>query len=195
MNVQETLDKFTRFFDNFLNDAGQPKYPRLLRLVFSGREGLREIEKERRESARIYTHMHICICKGVYEYIKIAKQVQPCSMSTLKRLCTFQQARDSGESHLDIDCKDLMQHDRALYLQLVRYPQEVITIFDMGLADRYDQLFHEVPDVPLQVRTFNLAMQTTMRELNPEGMHAFIWLTAPFAIHEEKEEPIDHEEE
>lgn len=115
VNVQDTTDKFKRFFNNFLNEAGQPKYPRLLRL-----------------------------------------------------------AHDSGESFLDIDCNDLLEHDRGLYTQLVRYPQEVIVIFDAALAELYEHEFRETPLVPLQVRTFNLAAVTSMRDLNPEDIDQLI---------------------
>ena len=61
------------------------------------------------------------------------------------------QARETGESYLDVDCADLLDHDRPLYLQLVRYPQEVFKIFDIALADRYEQQFRETPPVPMQV--------------------------------------------
>eukprot|EP00047_Mylnosiga_fluctuans_P002952 m.226726 g.226726 ORF g.226726 m.226726 type:complete len:825 (+) comp11469_c0_seq1:44-2518(+) len=115
VNVQDTMAKFTRFFSNFLNEQGQPKYPRLLTL----------------------TH-------------------------------------ESGESHLDLDCNDLLESDRSLYHQLVRYPQEVITIFDMAIADRYESMFHEAPTVPLQVRTYNLAQVTSMRQLNPEDIDQLV---------------------
>ncbi len=57
----------------------------------------------------------------------------------------------SGQSFLDIDCSDLRSHDNELYLQLVHYPQEVITIFDMALAECYNATFDDRPEIPLQV--------------------------------------------
>lgn len=64
---------------------------------------------------------------------------------------SVRQARANQDMFLDVDSGDIQQHDRPLYLQLVRYPQEIIIIFDMALGERYEHLFGESPKTPMQV--------------------------------------------
>lgn len=72
-----------------------------------------------------------------------------------------------GES-LDVDAHDVFNYDSDLYTKMVRYPLEVLAIFDIVLMDmvsRINPLFEK----HIQARIFNLKTSTSMRNLNPSG--------------------------
>lgn len=85
----------------------------------------------------------------------------------------LEQVHEQNEFYLDLDCRDLRDADMALYDQLIRYPQEVIPVFDMVLQEKYVEMFRADPEAPLQVRTHSLDGVSTMRDLNPEGKPAW----------------------
>lgn len=73
-----------------------------------------------------------------------------------------------GES-LEVDAHDVFDYDNDLYNKMVRYPLEVLAIFDIVLMDmvsRINPLFEK----HIQARIFNLKTSTTMRNLNPSGL-------------------------
>lgn len=72
-----------------------------------------------------------------------------------------------GDS-LDVDARDVFDHDPDLYTKMVRYPLEVLAIFDlvlMNMVSRINPMFEK----HIQTRIFNLRSSTSMRNLNPSG--------------------------
>jgi len=84
------------------------------------------------------------------------------------------EAKSSDTSHIDLDCMDLYAHKPQMYQQLVRYPQEVVPIFDEVLQSVYERDVEPDTSQQMQVRTFNLKESTNMRELNPSDIDQLI---------------------
>ncbi|XP_073285265.1 DNA replication licensing factor MCM4-like [Primulina huaijiensis] len=79
-----------------------------------------------------------------------------------------------GDS-LDVDAHDVFDYDSDLYLKMVRYPLEVLAIFDIVLMDmvsRINPLFEK----HIQARIFNLRSSTSMRNLNPSDVEKMVSL-------------------
>ncbi|XP_075493122.1 DNA replication licensing factor MCM4-like [Primulina tabacum] len=79
-----------------------------------------------------------------------------------------------GDS-LDVDAHDVFDYDNDLYLKMVRYPLEVLAIFDIVLMDmvsRINPLFEK----HIQARIFNLRSSTSMRNLNPSDVEKMVSL-------------------
>ncbi|XP_058756779.1 DNA replication licensing factor MCM4-like [Vicia villosa] len=77
-----------------------------------------------------------------------------------------------GES-IDVDARDVFDHDPDLYTKMVRYPLEVLAIFDMVLMNmvtRMKPLFEK----HVQARIYNLKTSTSMRNLNPSDVERMI---------------------
>lgn len=73
-----------------------------------------------------------------------------------------------GAESLDIDAHDVFEYDPDLYNKMVRYPLEVLAIFDIVLMDlvaRIDPLFEK----HIQTRIHNLKSSVCMRNINPSG--------------------------
>ncbi|XP_057966145.1 DNA replication licensing factor MCM4 [Malania oleifera] len=79
-----------------------------------------------------------------------------------------------GDS-LDVDAHDVYDYDTDLYTKMVRYPLEVLVIFDIVLIDmvsRINPLFEK----HIQPRIFNLKTSTSMRNLNPSDIEKMVSL-------------------
>ncbi|KAJ8498346.1 hypothetical protein OPV22_008898 [Ensete ventricosum] len=79
---------------------------------------------------------------------------------------------EGGES-LDVDAHDVFDYDPDLYGKMVRYPLEVLAIFDIVLMDlvaRIDPLFEK----HIQTRIFNLKSSVCMRNLNPSDIEKMV---------------------
>ncbi|XP_041998995.1 DNA replication licensing factor MCM4-like [Salvia splendens] len=79
-----------------------------------------------------------------------------------------------GDS-IDVDAHDVYDYDSDLYTKMVRYPLEVLAIFDMVLMDmvgRINPLFEK----HIQARIFNLKSSISMRSLNPSDVEKMISL-------------------
>ncbi|KAH6767202.1 Minichromosome maintenance family protein [Perilla frutescens var. hirtella] len=79
-----------------------------------------------------------------------------------------------GDS-LDVDARDVYDYDSDLYAKMVKYPLEVLAIFDMVLMDmvgRINPLFEK----HIQARIFNLKSSTSMRNLNPSDVEKMVSL-------------------
>ncbi|XP_058079243.1 DNA replication licensing factor MCM4 [Magnolia sinica] len=77
-----------------------------------------------------------------------------------------------GES-LDVDAQDVFDYDPDLYNKMVRYPLEVLAIFDivlMDMASRINPLFEK----HIQARIFNLRSSVSMRNLNPSDIEKMV---------------------
>lgn len=72
-----------------------------------------------------------------------------------------------GES-LEVDAHHVFDYDNDLYNKMVRYPLEVLAIFDIVLMDMVSRI-NPLFDKHIQARIFNLKTSTTMRNLNPSG--------------------------
>lgn len=73
---------------------------------------------------------------------------------------------------IDVDAADLYEYDQDLYNKMVRYPLEVLAIFEivlMDIASGRNPLYEK----HVQVRVFNLRNSTSMRMLNPSGYQIY----------------------
>ncbi|KAF3323012.1 DNA replication licensing factor MCM4 [Carex littledalei] len=78
-----------------------------------------------------------------------------------------------GAESLDIDAHDVFEYDPDLYNKMVRYPLEVLAIFDIVLMDlvaRIDPLFEK----HIQTRIHNLKSSVCMRNLNPSDIEKMV---------------------
>ena len=77
---------------------------------------------------------------------------------------------ESQVLNLNIDCQDLycFEPTRKLYVQLIRYPQEMIPIMDLVVDQVFKRQFGErsLRDHRIQVRTFNLRECRPVRDLD-----------------------------
>lgn len=79
-----------------------------------------------------------------------------------------------GDS-LDVDAQDVFGYDPDLYTKMVRYPLEVLAIFDivlMNMVGRINPLFEK----HIQTRIFNLKSSISMRNLNPSDIERMVSL-------------------
>ncbi|KAG0538007.1 hypothetical protein BDA96_03G198700 [Sorghum bicolor] len=79
---------------------------------------------------------------------------------------------EGGES-LDVDAHDVFDHDPDLYSKMVRYPLEVLAIFDIVLMDlvaRIEPLFEK----HIQTRIYNLKSSICLRNLNPSDIEKMV---------------------
>ncbi|CAA2972672.1 DNA replication licensing factor MCM4 [Olea europaea subsp. europaea] len=77
-----------------------------------------------------------------------------------------------GES-LDVDAQDVYDYDSDLYTKMVKYPLEVLAIFDivmMDMVSRINPLFEK----HIQARIFNLRSSISMRNLNPSDIEKMV---------------------
>ncbi|CAH9134608.1 unnamed protein product [Cuscuta epithymum] len=77
-----------------------------------------------------------------------------------------------GDS-LEVDAHDVFAYDSDLYNKMVRYPLEVLAIFDIVLMDmvsRINPLFEKL----VQARIFNLKASISMRNLNPTDIEKLV---------------------
>lgn len=87
------------------------------------------------------------------------------------------QAVEDEDLVVNVDCQDMRKFDVELYSQLVAYPMEVIPLLDAETNDVVvDQFGPETAEQlgPIMVRTFNLAEQKVIRDLNPTDMNRLI---------------------
>lgn len=79
----------------------------------------------------------------------------------------------SGSGSLDIDAQDIFSYDQDLYNKLVRYPLEVLAIFDIVLIDMVETL-NRLFEKHIPTRIFNLKTSVSMRNLNPSDIEKMI---------------------
>ena len=96
--------------------------------------------------------------------------------------------RQSEIYNLNIDCEHLLlfsRNTKKLYDQLVRYPQEIVPLFDLVVFQEFNNtrrgLDNNDPDdlegdnnIRIQVRTFNLKEHSRMRNLNPSDVDQLV---------------------
>ncbi|XWS62740.1 hypothetical protein CRYUN_Cryun06bG0036800 [Craigia yunnanensis] len=74
---------------------------------------------------------------------------------------------------IDVDAHDVFNYDSDLYNKMVRYPLEVLAIFDIVLMDIVS-LINPLFDKHVQVRVHNLKSSTSMRNLNPSDIEKMV---------------------
>jgi DNA replication licensing factor MCM4 len=75
---------------------------------------------------------------------------------------------EQGGTVFNLDTRNLRRYDHELYDWLVKYPEELIPIFDIVVDDTARDLANgEEPARRLQVRVFNLETTKPMRDLDP----------------------------
>ena len=91
----------------------------------------------------------------------------------------LKQAKEDESYNLNIDSGHLRtfdrEHDYNLYRDLVRYPQEMIPIFDLCVYEEFQRMFgEEESQQRFQVRIFNLDTVKAMRDLNPKDIDTLV---------------------
>ncbi|GMH02785.1 hypothetical protein Nepgr_004624 [Nepenthes gracilis] len=76
---------------------------------------------------------------------------------------------------LDVDARDVFDYDPDLYNKMVRYPLEVLAIFDIVLMDMVSRI-NPMFEKHVQARIFNLKTSTCMRNLNPSDIEKMVSL-------------------
>ncbi|KAJ3335118.1 hypothetical protein HDU93_006436, partial [Gonapodya sp. JEL0774] len=84
--------------------------------------------------------------------------------------------KETETSNLNLDCANLKAYrgTRKLHSQLLRFPQEIISIFDWALHEVFTDMFGEIEGIKLTVRPFNLDRSVNMRELNPADIDQLV---------------------
>ncbi|KAK9942685.1 hypothetical protein M0R45_008338 [Rubus argutus] len=89
------------------------------------------------------------------EYLTEGKYIE-----AIKRILEME-----GDS-LDVDARNVFDYDSDLYAKMVRYPLEVLAIFDIVLMELLP-IINPLFEKHIQTRIFNLKTSTSMRNLNP----------------------------
>ncbi|KAI3763420.1 hypothetical protein L1987_53879 [Smallanthus sonchifolius] len=82
---------------------------------------------------------------------------------------------EMGGDSLDVDANDVFEYDNDLYTKMVRYPMEVLAIFDIILMDMVGRI-NPLSEKHIQTRIFNLKNTTSMRNLNPSDIEKMVSL-------------------
>ncbi|XP_024166400.1 DNA replication licensing factor MCM4 [Rosa chinensis] len=77
-----------------------------------------------------------------------------------------------GDS-LDVDARNVFDYDSDLYAKMVRYPLEVLAIFDIVLMELLP-VINPLFEKHIQTRIFNLKTSTSMRNLNPSDIERMV---------------------
>lgn len=94
-------------------------------------------------------------------------------IETIKRVLEVE-----GDS-LDVDARNVFDYDSDLYAKMVRYPLEVLAIFDIVLMEMVP-LINPLFEKHIQTRIYNLKTSTSMRNLNPSGQYLLYCLIFSF---------------
>ncbi|CAF1147471.1 unnamed protein product [Rotaria sp. Silwood1] len=79
---------------------------------------------------------------------------------------------------LNVDCTHIKQIDKTMYNQLLSYPQEVISIFNIAVSELLFTIYEDntLPH-QIQVRPYNVDMVKNMRCLDSEDVDKLVTLT------------------
>jgi len=89
----------------------------------------------------------------------------------------LEEAMASGVYNINLNCQNLIEFDPKLYGNLIRYPQELIPLFDVAVNTIREELYPPKEDdeeIRIQIRPFNLKEVRNMRELNPEDIETLV---------------------
>ncbi|KAH7575014.1 hypothetical protein JRO89_XS02G0035500 [Xanthoceras sorbifolium] len=76
---------------------------------------------------------------------------------------------------IDVDARDVFEYSPDLYSKMVRYPLEVLAIFDIVLMDIISGI-NPLFEKHVQMRVYNLKDSTSMRNLNPSDIEKMVSL-------------------
>ncbi|PQP98902.1 DNA replication licensing factor MCM4 [Prunus yedoensis var. nudiflora] len=79
------------------------------------------------------------------------------------------------EDSLDVDARNVFDYDSDLYAKMVRYPLEVLAIFDIVLMEMLP-VINPLFEKHIQTRIYNLKTSTSMRNLNPSDIERMVSL-------------------
>ncbi|CAB4320436.1 unnamed protein product [Prunus armeniaca] len=79
------------------------------------------------------------------------------------------------EDSLDVDARNVCDYDSDLYAKMVRYPLEVLAIFDIVLMEMLP-VINPLFEKHIQTRIYNLKTSTSMRNLNPSDIERMVSL-------------------
>ncbi|KAL6218479.1 hypothetical protein ACLB2K_011690 [Fragaria x ananassa] len=96
------------------------------------------------------------------EYLTEGKYIE-----AIKRILEME-----GDS-LDVDARNVFDYDPDLYAKMVRYPLEVLAIFDIVLMEMLP-VINPLFEKHIQTRIFNLKTATSMRNLNPSDIERMV---------------------
>lgn len=86
-----------------------------------------------------------------------------------KYMRTINHVIETEGDSLDVDAHDVYDYDSDLYTKMVKYPLEVLAIFDIALMEDIVTRINPLFEKHIQARIFNLKSSTSMRSLNPSG--------------------------
>lgn len=86
-----------------------------------------------------------------------------------KYMRTINHVIETEGDSLDVDAHDVYDYDSDLYAKMVKYPLEVLAIFDIALMEDIVTRINPLFEKHIQARIFNLKSSTSMRSLNPSG--------------------------
>eukprot|EP00250_Pteridium_aquilinum_P010421 c19376_g1_i1 orf=124-2694(-) len=90
-----------------------------------------------------------------------------------KYLQLLEQVMELEEDSLNVNARNILEYDEDLYVKMVRYPLEVLAIFDIVLMDMAVRL-RPLWEKHIQVRIFNLKDTVNMRDLNPSDIEKMV---------------------
>lgn len=83
-----------------------------------------------------------------------------------------------NEPFLTVNCAHLKEFNAELYDQLVKYPSEVIQIFEMGANEVFQELYPDQAEhTVIYVRPFNVDRTCTIRGLDPEDIGVLVTIS------------------
>lgn len=92
-----------------------------------------------------------------------------------KYMRAFHEVIEIQGHSLEVDAQDVFNYDSDLYKNMVRYPLEVLAIFDLALMDIVNRI-NPMMEKHISTRIFNLKNSTTMRNLNPSDIEKMVSL-------------------
>ncbi|KAH7426637.1 hypothetical protein KP509_10G009500 [Ceratopteris richardii] len=90
-----------------------------------------------------------------------------------KYIQLLEQVMEMEEDSLNVNARNILEYDEDLYVKMVRYPLEVLAIFDIVLMDMAVRL-RPLWEKHIQVRIFNLKDTVNMRDLNPSDIEKMV---------------------
>ncbi|GKV21091.1 hypothetical protein SLEP1_g31108 [Rubroshorea leprosula] len=115
---------------------------------------------------------------AIYTFIKNFRESQESSddvYAEAKYMMLIHRVLEMEGEWIDVDAHDVFAYDQDLYNKMVRYPLEVLAIFDIVLMDIVSSI-NEMFDKHVQVRIHNLKSSTSMRNLNPSDIEKMVSL-------------------
>lgn len=84
-------------------------------------------------------------------------------------------AINENARNINLNCRDLYQFDSKLYHQLQYYPQEIVSIIDLVVDEKKNELQPEDDGIDkMQVLPYNLVETINMRALNPKDIDTLV---------------------